>query len=323
MSAPTDNTTKYVNGIPVTRAAADDEIIEAHELTAEEQFAADYEQEQAQEEHERQQLEAVAKKSKTKKRTSPQVEIDTSVVDHVDDSNKDAMTRRVTTGFCARIKAMGADERPPITEAGDQLVRIMDAYGSMWAQKRGDKHYGASLSPRQVADLVHTYHDIVLVAVDAERSRDNALMHLYNEAEGVWDIITDRVSGLIDLAADLVYGVDTRFLNEYEHHVRLAAEIKEAPDNPHDIFFPNGIYNYQSDEMREHTREDMSPQSCRCACSMSTISTCLCVTTAVAFLTARTRITAWSSTVVCGPSKRPWSTGSAITPRPGGRCSAP
>lgn len=257
MSAPTDYTTKYVNGIPVTRAAADDEIIEAHELTAEEQLAADYEQEQAQEEHDRQQLEAVAKKSKTKKRTSPQAGIDTSVVERVDDANKDAMTRRVTTGFCARIKAMDADERPPIDEAADQLVRIMDAHGVVWESERGGKHYGASLSPRQLSDLVHAYHDIVLVAVDAERSRDNALMHLYNEAEGVWDIITDRVSGLIDLAADLVYGVDTRFLNEYEHHVRLAAEIKEAPDNPHDIPLLNGIYNYQSDEMREHTREDM------------------------------------------------------------------
>lgn len=257
MSAPTGNTTTYVDGIPVTRAAAEDEIFEANELTIDEQLAVDYAQLQAHEEHERQQLEAVTKKSKTKKRTSPQVEIDTSIVDHVDDSNKDAMTRRVTTDFCARIKTMDADERPPITEAGDQLVRIMDAYGYMWALKRGGKHHGASLSPRQLSDLVHTYHDIVLVAVDAERSRDNALMYLYNEAEGVWDIITDRVSGLIDLAADLVYGVDTRFLNEYEHHVRLAAEIKEAPDNPHDIFFPNGLYNYQTDEMREYTREDM------------------------------------------------------------------
>lgn len=50
MSAPTGNTTTYVGGIPVTRAAAEDEIFEANELTIKEQLTVDYVQLQAQEE---------------------------------------------------------------------------------------------------------------------------------------------------------------------------------------------------------------------------------------------------------------------------------
>lgn len=198
-----------------------------------------------------------ARSRNVKKSSRKAVNVDTNHVERVDDANLDALRRRVTHEHLGRLRMTDRETWPTMVETGDNIIRLLDAHYAVWKQKRGGNMAPPTLNPRQIAEIVLTYHEVAVVLPTPETNRENGLLYLYDPETVTWDVILSEVSRLQELAADLVYGIDTRGLREYVNYIRLLAEVREDNADPHDVYYKNCIFNYLSRERRDYTKDDL------------------------------------------------------------------
>ena len=265
----TDNTlttpTEYRNGVPMTMTitATTEAEDEQKQLAAEAAAEAAAEEQalgamSAEELAYAESLATGPAKSRNRKTTSRKAaNVDTSHVERVDDANLDALKRRVTHAHLARLRNTDRETWPTMKETGDNIIRLLDAHYAVWKQKRGGNMAPPTLNPRQVAEIVLTYHEVAVVLPTPETNRENGLLYLYDPETVTWDIILSEVSRLQELAADLVYGIDTRGLREYVNYIRLLAKVREDNADPHDVYYKNCIFNYLSHKRRDYTKDDL------------------------------------------------------------------